>query len=530
MKVRSDIVRMYKEIHGWVGIIAGMALFVAFFAGSITMFQEPLQRWASPPTTLPAPVSLERTPELVAKVLAAHPEAAKQYDVHLNTGPDEPARVSWRPRSKKGSHGGERITYYAALAQDGSLVVQQNVPSPVGRFVNLLHRKVGVMIDGAASDWLMGGVALLYAIALVSGTIVLLPSLVKDIFAMRVGQNVKRMWMDLHNVLGFMSLPFHLVIALTAVVFAFNDQFYTFQEATYAPGRERSEAVAPPDPVSTPISPAAALSRVKAQLPGFEPAIFSYSAGRKGESLRVRGFDPRYGNRGAVYTYAMLDPYTGTVTNTDFVGGRQDGWGATVTAFFTLHFGSYGGMPIRWTYFLLGLSGAFLFYSGNLLWVESRRRRERRNSGPVEQTRATKVLAALTVGVPLGCMAGVAVTIAAAKPLGAAATPGLHSLIYHAVFLAFTGWALLRGGARASLELIPGAAVAMLTIPLATIAFAASHPSRVPLVDAIAVLGAIGLAMTWKPTQRRVRLGRSDSVWSAKADPARNEAAPEPAE
>ena len=29
---------------------------------------------------------------------------------------------------------------------------------------------------------------------------------------------------------------------------------------------------------------------------------------------------------------------------------------------------------MRWVYFVFGLSGAFLFYSGNLLWVEKRRR------------------------------------------------------------------------------------------------------------------------------------------------------------
>ena len=79
MKIRTDIVRMYRDIHGWVGIVSGLALFIAFFAGALTMFEEPLQRWASPPSRLAAPVSLERTPELVAAVLAEHPEAGKYF-------------------------------------------------------------------------------------------------------------------------------------------------------------------------------------------------------------------------------------------------------------------------------------------------------------------------------------------------------------------------------------------------------------------------------------------------------------------
>ena len=91
--MRTDIVRMYKDIHGWVGIVSGLALFIAFYAGAITMFEGPLQRWASPPLALASPPDMARTPELIAKVLAAHPEAAKSYDIHVETGPEQPARL-----------------------------------------------------------------------------------------------------------------------------------------------------------------------------------------------------------------------------------------------------------------------------------------------------------------------------------------------------------------------------------------------------------------------------------------------------
>src|SRR3546814_17552539 len=86
---------------------------------------------------------------------------------------------------------------------------------------------------------IMGGIALLYAVAIVSGVICLLPSLVKDLFALRFGKNLKRMWLDLHNVLGLFSLPFHIILALTSVVFAFHDQFYDAQDAVQRLGPEK---------------------------------------------------------------------------------------------------------------------------------------------------------------------------------------------------------------------------------------------------------------------------------------------------
>ena len=47
--IRADIVKLYKTVHTWTGITCGFALFIAFYAGALTMFQEPIARWASPP-------------------------------------------------------------------------------------------------------------------------------------------------------------------------------------------------------------------------------------------------------------------------------------------------------------------------------------------------------------------------------------------------------------------------------------------------------------------------------------------------
>ena len=44
MKMPTDVVKMYKEVHGWVGILSGLCLFIAFYAGALTMFELPLQR------------------------------------------------------------------------------------------------------------------------------------------------------------------------------------------------------------------------------------------------------------------------------------------------------------------------------------------------------------------------------------------------------------------------------------------------------------------------------------------------------
>ena len=141
MKIRNDIIKVYKDVHIWVGILAGLMLFVAFYAGSITMFEKPLERWATPPSTLSAPVPMARAPDLLVAVLKAHPEAAKNYSVMVQTSPEAPARVIWRVRGDKPRQFTE---FGASFDAKGRLQVEQLRKAPVAQLVDTLHQFVGL--------------------------------------------------------------------------------------------------------------------------------------------------------------------------------------------------------------------------------------------------------------------------------------------------------------------------------------------------------------------------------------------------
>ena len=180
-------------------------------------------------------------------------------------------------------------------------------------------------------------------------------------------------------------------------------------------------------------------------------------------------------------------------------------------------------------YFLLGLAGAWLFYSGNLLWIESRRRMQRRGMAAApQQRRDTQAMAALTVGVCLGTVCGISVILAAAKWLqGRVADIDLSiQVLYYAVFFACIVWAFVRGGARASVDLLWLAAACTLAIPVTTLLSRPfpelglwAHESGAALgVDATAVVGSLCFVAMARATARRVRQGPTDSVWSASDD------------
>ncbi|MGE8473992.1 MAG: PepSY domain-containing protein, partial [Paraburkholderia hospita] len=43
--MRTDLLRVYKTVHTWTGVICGLALFICFYAGAITMFKDQLIDW-----------------------------------------------------------------------------------------------------------------------------------------------------------------------------------------------------------------------------------------------------------------------------------------------------------------------------------------------------------------------------------------------------------------------------------------------------------------------------------------------------
>jgi uncharacterized iron-regulated membrane protein len=531
--MRADVVKLYKTVHTWTGIACGLALFIAFYAGALTMFREPIARWASPPSVGVQAVPLDDAPRLLELVAAAHPQARESgIKLHLWGHENEPARVTWEqdePHQEGQDHG--HTHWWATLKPDGTLLAGQEEPSELAEFINEVHMRVGIPYPWGAH--FMGVVSLLYGVALIAGVIVLLPSLVKDFFALRLGRNLKRMWLDAHNVVGITALPLHIAMAITATALSFSGPLWSTQESVVFGGKQEvlneldNEPFKPPTPTGEAgvmMAPSALLQKLKAQVPDFEPRFLVFrNYGDQAAAVRVPGIEHGHvGDRhlGGV----MLSAVTGELLKDRTRPSRQDPDRRATETFYGLHTGEFGGITVTWAYFLLGLSGAWLFYSGNLLWIETRRRKAREGA-EVEQPRSARLLGSATVGVCLGCIAGISLTIVAAKWLHGrvADLHQWHQWIYYAVFLGSVAWAFAWGAARSVVHLLWLSATATMAIPLTTLAallFPAlglwAHGSAATIgVDVTACIGALCLAWMAQATSRRVRHGPVDSVWAA---------------
>lgn len=515
MKLKPATLRTFTSLHSWVGLLAGLALFVAFYAGAITVFQQAVQQWATP--RVDATGSLADTQRLLDEVLARHPEAAANLGMTFPGYMDAGPVAYWPDR-----HG---TWQFATLDNPAGSPERPGADLPV--LVNELHFTLG--LPEVTGMYLMGLVSLLYGIALVSGVIIHLPRLAKDLFALRPGRNLKRFWQDAHNTIGVLSLPFHAVFAVTGAMLCLSVGLMM----ALGPLGWRGELLAASGPAMNtapvlsaagtpkPLAPVAAWlddARMAAHARGvrdFRPQYLKLAhAGDAHATVEITGSAPHAMASGAL----ALDATDGRVLAAQ-LPGQRDANHATLAWAYALHFGDYGNAAVQWLYFLLGLGGAFLFYSGNLLWVESRRRRRQR-----EQGRSSQVMARITVGVCLGLCVAVSSAAVAAQLLPWRGLDAAHGerVACFASWALCLAWACWRAPVQAARELAWLAAAVTALAPLAHglatgwwfwRSAAAGH-AALAAVDLGALALALGFVAVARASARRARNGEANSVWS----------------
>lgn len=509
--MKSSTLRTFISVHTWVGLVAGFALFIAFYAGAVTLFHEELVAWETPP---PAVAALQHEPQaLIDAVLAAHPKAKDVFYVRL---PDMVLEFDER---------------HFRLDANGKLE-EFKERSQLVEFIYRLHYTAG--LPRSWGIYVLGVVCVLYGLALASGVIIYAPTFFKDLFALRIGKNIKRMWQDAHNAIGILSLPFHLMYAWSSAVLALGVillapfQYMVFDGKLLQLVGPDISAAAPPKAagVNASLVPAGQLlAEVQRVAPGMEVETMVYrQAGDANVQLQAYGHSHQktVSSVAAVVLNASSGKVERVVTPDSYSPGTR-----FLRSLQTLHFGSFGAAAVQWMYFVLGMAGAFLFYSGNLLWIEARRKRHK-----LVQPRSGKLMAQATLGVCLGCVAGVSAVFLANKLGPAGQLPLWEARSYYAVFFGCVLWAFVRPPARAAHELLKLCALLTLAVPLAHWWSTGLNPLLALLqgdgvVTGVAAVSVLFAILYWRMARAvlaRGQHGDPHSVWSLrKVIPAQGE-------
>jgi len=504
--MKAERLRRFIDLHASVGMVCGLLLFVAFFAGAINVFHHELHHWQS----LPSHTAEPRNPDhFLEQLTTRFPQAAKR--LYFQPGAD-PAAM-WL-------QDGEWQTARASSFSDEGVFRAQPV-SELADFINELHYQLAIPGGKGGLNigmTLMGLVAVLYGVALFSGLVIHWPKLGREWLALRHQGNLRRYWKNLHNVIGVISFPFHLIMAITgaamglfavmalllgALVFGPQLQGVINAETDVWPAM-----ASPGEPVAMALMEDY-LSAASHEVPGVQVAWVEVRGyGDSQGWLDVAGSVP--GQLGH-HVHVVLDP---TLKTLRVISPGQRGLNdASLSSVYALHFGDYGGVPVKLMYFLLGLLGCLLFVSGNVLWCERRSDR----TGP---SRASAFLLRLTLGVSVGVVSGVAVSFWVSKvglhsPLDEW-VPLLERLAFWVVLAPVIGWSL-----RASPLRFWGQGVRImpwlyLLIPMLSVALEgrrAWQEGDVLLVNLLMLGLAVILWILRAHFRRRVRLAEPHPLW-----------------
>jgi len=524
----AQTIKRFTSVHSWVGIVTGMALFIAFFAGALTMYAGSMHLWANP-ALRQSSGSMAQVQTLVDAV-GAHRASKGNFSVAF--GQDGRPVASF-------FEGGTGRTFqrHTRVIDDQSAVVPRKTVSGIEHFINGIHYTMG--LPKYPGYTLMGIVSAVYFLALVTGVLIHLPHMMADLYALRTGRNLKKMWLDAHNAIGILSLPFHIMFAFTGFLICLfflltpvmekimptTDASAAYQQGGGRRGGGRDEASSP----AARMMPASqTIAIATGRVDGLEPTGISYSGyGTTSAKATVKGhFPTALAATGSV----EISPVSGTILKVDVPGARSTAR-VLEQGYLFLHYGDYGGQVIRAAYFILGLGGAFLFYSGNLLWIETRRKRRH-----AEQMMTGWVMAKVTVGICLGCCLGIAVALWGTRLLAAelADRGKWEGNLYYIGFFAAVMWATARPPIRAAIEILFACAAAYAALPLLNallthenLFYALRHGLwDVAVIDVLLGTLGIGFFAMGRATLRRASNGQPNSVWSLTSRPVEPRTAP----
>lgn len=217
---------------------------------------------------------------------------------------------------------------------------------------------------GFAGEMTLAVVGLVFVLALVSGTVLYAPYMRKLAFG-AVRTRTRRMtWLDRHNLLGVCVLVWALVVGFTGVMNELSKPLSAHWRRTDMSALlsgYQGQAVTPPR------SPAqAAFDTVRAALPrrNVTSLIFpSRSFSNPHHYLVWTNGNTPLTHR--LFTAALVDAQTGQLTAV----AQMPGYLRALQLARPLHFGDYGGLPLKIVWALLDIAAIAVLGSGLYLWV-----------------------------------------------------------------------------------------------------------------------------------------------------------------
>ncbi|MEM1052379.1 MAG: PepSY-associated TM helix domain-containing protein [Pseudomonadota bacterium] len=366
-KPKSSAIRVARslEAHSLVAVVFGALIYILAVTGTLSVFNHEFQRWERPDIPEMASIS----PEAAEKAALTVFESEETPTTHLYINfpmADLPRTVITTDTqafyaNAEGTIAGPEEFVWTQFVLDLHYYLHFNEISALG----LLASVVGLTLVGALGALLLG---------LSFSGLLAHPRIFRDAFTFRRSAG-RLTTVDMHNRLSVWTLPFHFTNALTgsilglasilALVIAavgFNNDTGAVFEPIF--GGE-------PDPVEGEASVAdiaGPLHYMAREYPDLAPTYFIlHDPGTAGQHSTVIAEHSDRLIFGEYYNFTAAGDYEGNVGISDGTVGQQ-----LTGAVYNVHFGNWGGLPVKLAYLGFGIGLCVIVASGLSLYFAKR--------------------------------------------------------------------------------------------------------------------------------------------------------------
>lgn len=354
-KEKLTVKKVSGKLHLWLGLGSGLVVFVVSITGCLFVFQEEIRNLIHKEVRFVTPVanaSFVTVDKIEQAIKASYPnEKIKQIRTYSN--PDRAWQVYF-----------EKDKVVAVNPYTAAIIKQYNKKD----WLNVVEELHTSLLLGDTGKWIIRINVVIFLALLISGIILWWPgnkARRKQSFRVKWDASGKRINYDFHNVFGFYSSVFLLLIVLTGMYMSFDWMKRATYFATGSEFKKPQPSKIQADEYSEAIlTPSLAYTMASRQYPGAVETHINYPK-KMEEPIKIK---MHY----ATSTYRKINevqynPYTGNIANVMLFKNYSAG-DKIKHSNLDLHTGAFFGMTGKILAFLFSLIAASMPVTGFAIW------------------------------------------------------------------------------------------------------------------------------------------------------------------
>ncbi|WP_295542609.1 PepSY domain-containing protein [uncultured Pseudacidovorax sp.] len=358
----SKTIKTWAWVHKWSSIVCTVFMLLLCLTGLPLIFHHEIGHLLG--TEVEAPkmpagtprVSLDRALEVAR---AQHPDRVVQFASH-----DEDSEDIWFVTLTPTPAPTDDFRSVAVDARTGQVLAQPRFDQGFMWIMFKLHVDLFAGLPGKLFLGLMG---FLLLVALVSGTVLYAPFMRKLEFGtVRRDRRPRAKWLDLHNLLGIVTLTWAFVVGATGMINTWADLVIKYWQHDQLSALLAPYQGQPLVPVAERAPLQRSLEAAQAAAPDKRLSFIAFPgtafSSPHHTTFFLRGQEP--------LTSKLLQPVLVDARTAEVTAAPRLPWYLTALLVSQpLHFGDYGGMPMQILWALLDIATIIVLGSGLYLWL-----------------------------------------------------------------------------------------------------------------------------------------------------------------